>query len=82
MFALQLKLISELTSLLKTNKIDSVVMNEAPVSLNYEIIKANNHIFTRDKTEFEHITMSRYLDRRYYDKRESDIFWIKYLNAG
>jgi len=43
MFALQLKLISELTSLLKTNKIDSVVMNEAPVSLNYEIIKANNH---------------------------------------
>jgi len=48
MFALQLKLISELTSLLKTNKIDLVVMNEALVSLNYEIIKANNHIFSQE----------------------------------
>ena len=60
-------------------------MNEALASLNYEIIKANNHIFTRDKTEkteFEHITMSRYLDRRYYDKRESDIFLDKVSKHG
>ena len=49
MFALQLKLISELTSLLKTNKIDLVVMNEALVSLNYEIIKAISKFLRREK---------------------------------
>ncbi|HJH26649.1 MAG TPA: nucleotidyltransferase, partial [Methanophagales archaeon] len=41
-------------------------------SLNYEIIKANHPLLVRDKgkeIDFEHGTLSRYLDRRYYEKR-------------
>jgi predicted nucleotidyltransferase len=65
-------LISELTSILKTDRIDLVIMNAAPISLNYEIIMANHPLLVRDegnRIEFEHRIMSRYLDRRYYDKR-------------
>lgn len=71
-FNLQLKLISELTAILKTDRIDLVIMNDAPFSLNYEIIKANYPLVVRDegkRIDFEHGILSRYLDRRYYDKR-------------
>ncbi len=71
-FHLQLKLISELTRIMKTDRIDLVIMNDAPLSLNYEIIKANHPLLFRDKGEkidFEHGILSRYLDRRYYEKR-------------
>jgi len=71
-FNLQLKLISELTSILKTDRIDLVIMNDAPLTLNYEIIKANHPLLVRDKgqkIDFEHRILSCYLDRRYYDKR-------------
>ena len=71
-FNLQLKLISDLTGILKTDKVDLVIMNDAPPSLNYEIIKANHPLLVRDeekKIDFEHGILSRYLDRRYYEKR-------------
>jgi len=38
-FDLQLELISELTSLLKTNNVDLVVLNESPLLLTYNIIR-------------------------------------------
>ncbi|CAD6491293.1 MAG: Nucleotidyltransferase domain protein [Candidatus Argoarchaeum ethanivorans] len=71
-FNLQLKLISDLTGILKTDKVDLVIMNDAPLSLNYEIIKANHPLLVRDeekKIDLEHGILSRYLDRRYYEKR-------------
>ena len=71
-FSLQLKLISELTGILKTDRIDLIVMNNVPISLNYEIIKANHPLLVRDegqKIDCEHRILSQYLDRRYYDKR-------------
>ncbi|CAD6494064.1 MAG: Nucleotidyltransferase domain protein [Candidatus Argoarchaeum ethanivorans] len=71
-FNLQLKLISDLTGILKTDKVDLVIMNDAPLSLNYEIIKANHLLLVRDeekKIDLEHGILSRYLDRRYYEKR-------------
>ncbi len=44
-FDLQLELISDISELLKTDKIDMVVINEAPLSLKFEIIKANYPLF-------------------------------------
>ncbi|MGC9336909.1 MAG: hypothetical protein ACP5EQ_02285 [Candidatus Cloacimonadia bacterium] len=57
---------------MKTDIMDLVIMNDAPLSLNYEIIKANHSLFVRDrgeKIDFEHGILSRYLDRKYYEKR-------------
>ena len=84
-FNLQLKLISELTGILKTDKVDLVVMNDAPLSLKYEIIKANHPLFVRDEGEridLEHKILSRYLDRRYYEKRWAAEFLRKVVEKG
>ncbi len=71
-FQTKLRLISDLEDILKTDRLDLVIMNDAPVSLNFEIIKANYPLFIRDenlKVDLEQYIMSRYLDRQYYDKR-------------
>lgn len=82
---LKLNLISEMTSILGTDKIDLTVMNNAPVSLNYEIVKSNKPLFVRnkaEKVEFEHQIMLKYLDRSYYDKRHSKLFLKKVAERG
>ncbi len=82
---LQLKLISTLTRTLKMEWVDLIVMNDAPLSLNYEIIKANHPLLVRDKEEkidFEHKILSRYLDRRYYEKKWTSEFLKKVAERG
>ena len=74
-FNLKLGFISDLEDILKTNRLDLVIMNDTPHSLNFEIIKDNYPLFIRNKSfkvDFEHCVMSRYLDRQYYDKRWAD----------
>lgn len=69
---LKLKLISKLEEILKTENVDLVIMNDVPVSINFEVIKANHPLFIRDinhKVDVEQYIMSRYLDRQYYDQR-------------
>lgn len=84
-FELQLKLIGDIAALLKTDKIDLVDLYEAPLSLKFEIIKANCPVFVRDgmlKIDFEQMVMSRYLDRRYYEKRAASEFLKKVAAKG
>ncbi|MFW6111108.1 MAG: type VII toxin-antitoxin system MntA family adenylyltransferase antitoxin [Thermoproteota archaeon] len=76
-FDLRLKLINCLSSILKTDNIDVVVMNIAPLSLNYNIISEGKILHSKDDRErvrFETRILSRYLDRKYYDE--------KYVDAG
>ncbi|MDI6819926.1 MAG: nucleotidyltransferase domain-containing protein [Candidatus Hodarchaeaceae archaeon] len=83
-FKLQLRLMGELASLLRTGKIDLVVMNDAPPVLNYEIIRFEP-IYVRDtskKVRVEHSIMSRYLDRRYYEKRMLETFLRRVSEKG
>lgn len=80
-----LSIISEIISLLKTDKVDVVVMNDALVSINYEIIKCNAPIFVRDegkRIDIEQRILSRYLDRRYHEKMASAIFLKKVMEEG
>lgn len=84
-FDLQLKLIGDIAELLKRDRIDLVIINDAPLSLNYEIIKVNCPLFVRDRNEkidFEHGVLSRYLDRRYYEKRAASEFLKKVAVKG
>ena len=84
-FDLQLKLIGDLSAILKTNNLDLIIMNDAPLSLRYEIIKANYPLFIRNEAEridFEAKILSAYLDRRYYEKRASDEFLKKVAEMG
>ena len=74
-FDLQLKLISGLMSILKTDRIDLIVMNDAPLLLKYNIIKRGkilkDSIETRVKVESR--ILSDYLDMKYYIDRHTDL---------
>jgi len=83
-FKLQLRLMGELASVLRTNKVDLVLMNDAPPALNYEIIRFKP-IYVKDmpkKVRVEHAIMSKYLDRRYYDKRMFKTFLRRVSEKG
>lgn len=82
---LQLEIIGKIIDILKIGDIDLVIMNNSSIALNYEVIKTNKPIFIRDieeKVDFEHYILSRYLDRRYYEKRASDEYFKKVAREG
>ncbi len=73
-FDLELKLIGEIAILIKKNKIDLIVLNEAPLLLAYNIIKSGI-ILKSDETErvkFETKILSIYMDEKYYIKRHTE----------
>jgi predicted nucleotidyltransferase len=72
-FDFQLKLIGELTTLLKTNSVDLVALNDSPLLLTYNAIR-NGVILKSDepvRVRFETKIMSRYLDEQYHIKRHT-----------
>jgi predicted nucleotidyltransferase len=74
-FDLRLRLSNELSSIMN-RMVDLVILNDSPVQLSYEIIKHEKVIFCKDKSmqvDFETETLSKYLDRRYYDKRHAEL---------
>lgn len=81
----RLELIAELTTLLKTDKIDLVIMNDASPAINFEIIRPNRPVFVTDqdlKIDVEQRIMSIYLDRRAHEKRLNDAFLKRALTRG
>src|SRR5665811_1220104 len=67
-FDFQLKLIGELTALLKTNNVDLVALNDSPLLLTYNAIR-DGIILKSDepvRVRFETRIMSRYLDEQYH----------------
>ncbi len=73
-FDLELKLMGEIAALIKKNKIDLVVLNEAPLLLAYNIIK--NGIILKsseiERVKFETKLLSMYMDEKYYIKRHTE----------
>lgn len=83
-FDFRLKLISRLSSLCSGKDVDLVVLNDSSVTLCHEVIKAGKLIFCKDKEiqlEFETYVMSRYLDRRFYEKRHADEFLKRVITS-
>ena len=83
-FDLELKLISEIAALIKKNKIDLVVLNEAPLLLAYNVIK-NGVILKSNEAErvkFETKTLSMYMDEKYYIKRHTEETLKRIAEAG
>jgi len=74
-FNLQLKLISGLTSIMKTDRIDLTVMNNAPLLLKYNIIKHGKILKedTETKIRVESGILSDYLDMKYYIDRHTNL---------
>jgi len=84
-FDLRLRLTVELVSRLKMSQVDLIVLNDAPVYLQFEVIKANQVLYCRDeiaRIRYEAKTMSFYLDRKYYDERHSQILLEQIISEG
>lgn len=66
----RLELIGELSTLLKNDHVDLLVMNDAAPVINFEVIRPNVPLFVRNedlKLDVEQYVMSRYLDRKYHE---------------
>lgn len=85
---LRLRLIVEISAILgimEAEKLDVIVMNDAPINLNYEIIKNGRTFLVKDlecKIKAESKILSKYLDRRYYEGRGLNEFLEKMLKRG
>lgn len=81
----RLELIAKLTTILKNDKIDLLIINDTPPVLNFEIIKPNVLIFVRDhdlKLDVEQRIMSRYLDRKYHENFLNRTLMKKIMEKG
>ena len=83
-FDLRLRLSSELSAVM-SRPVDLVMLNDSPVQLSYEIIRHGKLIFCSDKStkvDLEVDILSRYLDRRYYDKRHAELTLQNIASGG
>jgi hypothetical protein len=71
---LKLKLIAEFTDIFKSDKIDLVILNDAPVQLTFEIISKGRIIFGKHEeiAEFEAKASSYYHDMKFYIDRYTE----------
>nr|WP_321496866.1 nucleotidyltransferase domain-containing protein [uncultured Methanolobus sp.] len=68
----RIDLINELSDLLRSDKLDLLVVNDASPVLSFEVIRPNVTIFSRDenlRVDVECRIMSVYLDWNYYEDR-------------
>ncbi|MBI3593099.1 MAG: nucleotidyltransferase domain-containing protein [Nitrospirae bacterium] len=83
-FNLRLRLSNELSSIIN-RMVDLAVLNDSPVQLSYEVIKHGKLIFCKDKSmkvDLEVEILSKYLDRRYYDKRHAELTLERIASRG
>jgi len=83
-FDIRLRLTNDLSAIAGT-KVDLIVMNDIPIQLAYEIIKYGKAILCKDRNamiDAEIEILSKYLDRRYYDKRRAELFLRKIETEG
>lgn len=81
----RLELIAKLTTILKNDKIDLLIINDTPPVLNFEIIKPNVLVLARDhdlKLDVEQRIMSRYLDRKYHEDFLNRTLMKKIMEKG
>ncbi len=69
-FAYRLALIERLSRALKSDRFDLVVLNEAPVLLQYEVVRSGQVLKDRKRkrVDFETRVLSRYLDTEFFRK--------------
>jgi hypothetical protein len=83
-FDIRLRLTNDLSAITGT-KVDLIVMNDIPVQLAYEVIKHGKVILCKDRNamiDAEIEILSKYLDRRYYDKRRAELSLRKIETEG
>ncbi|RLE12476.1 nucleotidyltransferase domain-containing protein [Candidatus Aerophobetes bacterium] len=84
-FDLRLFLINRVCSLLGFKKIDLVILNDAPLILQYSILKDGVILYSRDEPKRINIEvkiMSKYFDQKYYQDRHDKILLEQIKKEG
>ena len=71
-FTLKIKILGDLSEILKTDKIDLVDLRTAPPFLQFEVIRKRNEIFVRNENariNFETKVLFNFFDRQYFVNR-------------
>lgn len=79
------KVITDLISILKTEKVDLVILNESPLFLCFRVIHDGEILYSKDekkRIEFEVKIISRYLDRRFYYDRHINLSLTTIVREG
>lgn len=80
---IQLKLLSEIIDLLKTDEIDLVVMNDISLLLRYNIIRYGKILKDNEKRiKTEAKILSEYLDMKYYIDRHTKYALKRFAEKG
>lgn len=75
-FALKIKILGDLSKILKTDKIDLVDLKTAPPFLQFEAIRKRNEIFVRRENvriDFETKVLFNFFDRQYFVNRHIEM---------
>lgn len=79
------KVISELMGMVKTDKVDLVILNESPLFLCFRVIHDGLVVYSKDekkRIDFEVRIMSQYIDRKYYYDRHIDLNLVATAKEG
>lgn len=73
-FDIRLELIGKVGRLLKTEKLDLIILNDVDIALAYQVVYDGKIIYCKDELKrirFEARTMSQYFDQQYYYRRHA-----------
>lgn len=76
-FDLRLKMMSDVSHLLRTDEIDLIILNEGNICLAYHAVSTREVLFERDpnsRIEFETRTLDRYLDMKPFRQVQQQYF--------
>ena len=85
LFELRLKELTALFHLFRTEDVDLVFLNEAPVELSYRILKQGILVFERDarlRVKFDEKIIRDYLDRKHFIDNRNKIIRQKMLEGS
>ncbi len=75
-FGYKANIITELMELLKTQKVDLVILNESPLFLCFRVIHDGLILYSNDekkRVDFEVQVMNQYFDQQYYYERHAQL---------
>ena len=84
-FERRLRMIGKMCGIFRSPEIDLVILNDVPLSLQFEVIKGGRILYCADESarvDFEVKAISLWLDRKYYDDRYSRILLEQIAKDG
>ncbi len=84
-FDLRLRLMSDLSVVFHTDRIDLLLLRDLPLSFQFRVVKEGKLIYCKDELQrirFEFKVMSYYFDRQYYYRRHAKLLIERVAKEG